>query len=56
MNIICTPAGIIDSIRPAQGVMDITAAGFKDILLDLSMFCSPGELENLGKKQNQQYF
>lgn len=54
MNIICTPAGIIDSIRPAQGVMDITAAGFKDILLDLSMFCSPGELENLGKKQNQQ--
>lgn len=53
MNIICIPAGIISSIRPAQGIMDITAAGFDDILLDISMYCPPGELENLGRKQNR---
>lgn len=53
MDIICTSAGIIDTIRPGQGIMDITAAGFKEVMLDFSMFCPPGELENFGKKKNK---
>lgn len=53
MDIICTPAGIIDTIRPGQGIMDITSAGFKEVMLDFSMFCPPRELENFGKKKNK---
>lgn len=50
MNIICTPAGIVGRENPRQGVTDIAAAGFGDILLDLSLYCTCTELENLGKE------
>lgn len=50
MDIICTPAGIIGRENPRLGVTDISAAGFGDILLDMSLYCSPAELENIGKK------
>ncbi len=50
MNIICTPLGIVDMDRPGQGISDIAGAGFENILLDMTMCCSPGELENFGKE------
>ncbi len=50
LNIICTPAGIAGRENPRQGVMDIAAAGFGDILLDLSLYCACTELENIGKE------
>lgn len=53
MNVIYSTAGIISSTRPGQGVMDMAAAGFEHVLLDLPMFCSSWELENFGKKQKK---
>lgn len=53
MNIICAPLGIVDMDRPGQGISDIAAAGFENILLDATMCCSAGELENVGKEQKQ---
>ena len=49
MNISCELSGIVVPERPGQGIMDIAKAGFQNMILDLSMFCPPGELENLGK-------
>lgn len=49
MNIICAPQGITDLKHPKQGIIDIVSAGFRNILLDLSMACPPGELESIGK-------
>ncbi|MCI8402858.1 MAG: sugar phosphate isomerase/epimerase [Lachnospiraceae bacterium] len=47
MNIICAPSGIMGIVHPAQGIQDMTKAGFENILLDLSSFCPPGDLETL---------
>ncbi len=49
MNISCTLSGIVDRKHPGQGSRDIIRAGFENVMLDISMFCSPGELEDLGK-------
>lgn len=49
MNISCGLSGIVDHKHPRQGSRDIIGAGFESVMLDISMFCSPGELENLGK-------
>ena len=49
MNIICAPSGIVDIERPGQGIMDIVKSGFHDIMLDVSMVCSPNELKISGK-------
>ncbi len=53
MDIICTPLGIISTVHPGQGILDVTASGFQNILLDLSVFCSAGELEWLGNDQEK---
>ncbi len=53
MNVIYTPAGIIHGTRPGQGIMDIRAAGLEHMLLDMTMFCSPWELENMGKDKKK---
>lgn len=56
MNVTCAPSGIVDIDRPRQGVLDMAKAGFENALLDLTMYCSPAELENVGKpsaKANQ---
>ena len=34
MNVILSPAGTVDPIRPGQGIGDIAAAGFTNISLD----------------------
>lgn len=49
MNIICSPAGIVNPFRPGQGIMDIVNAGFKNISFELEMCCSSYELEHFGK-------
>lgn len=49
MIISCAPSGIVNGKHPAQGIADIANAGFENILLNMSMFCSRGELENIGK-------
>lgn len=37
MNIICSPKGIVDIDRPAQGVIDISKGGFSAAVLDFSI-------------------
>lgn len=48
MNIICSPRGNAQFSRPEQGIMDLSNAGFQNILLDFSMICSDYEFECLG--------
>ncbi len=51
MNIICAPSGIVGAVRPAQGITDVTRAGFQNLLLDVSRFCPPEELETTGRPE-----
>lgn len=53
MNIGCKLSGIVDKKHPGQGMADIAGAGFENAVLDISMFCPPGELENLGKSDRK---
>ena len=50
MIISCSPDGIINKERPAQGLQDMANAGFENILLDMSVYCAAGDLEMLGMK------
>ena len=50
MNIISTPRGSVDRTRPRQGSADLAKAGFTYAVLDLSLFCSPAELETQGRE------
>ncbi len=49
MEIICSPLGIVDIDRPAQGVMDIRQAGFYKLVLDTSLCANSTILERVGK-------
>ena len=49
MMILCSPEGIVNIDRPAQGIKSIVKAGFESTMLDMSMYCSPNELENIGR-------
>lgn len=53
MKLVCSPCGIVSREHPGQGIMDISAAGFKELVCDLSMFCSRYELENVGKENER---
>lgn len=53
MNIICASSGIVDFLRPGQGISDIANAGFGEILLDLAVYCHQGELEDAGKPRRR---
>lgn len=53
MDIICNPSGIVDINRPRQGILDITRAGFENILLSTAIACSAYELENFGCMQEE---
>ena len=48
MIISCAPSGIVNSKHPAQGIADIANAGFTNVLLNMSLLCPPGDLENIG--------
>lgn len=49
MRIVCSPAGIVDIDRPAQGIMDIRQAGFTEMVLDTSLAANRHVLESIGK-------
>lgn len=49
MTIVCSPGGIVDIDRPAQGVMDIGQAGFPAVALDASLCANRYVLESIGK-------
>lgn len=53
MKLVCSPYGIVDKDRPGQGLMDISGAGFQELVCDLSMVCSAWELENIGKNSSK---
>lgn len=52
MNILCAPSGIAGTKNPNRSIHHISEAGFDNILLDLSLCCISGELEQIGKKNN----
>lgn len=50
LNLLCAPSGVADVKSPYMGIRDISGAGFKNILLDLSLCCTSRELEQIGRK------
>lgn len=53
MKLVCSPCGIVSRDRPGQGLMDISSAGFRELVCELSMFCSGYDLENTGKENEK---
>ena len=53
MDIIVSPRGIVDIERPVQGTLDMSRAGFNQVMLDFAMFCSEYELESAGKEKKK---
>lgn len=51
MEIVTTMAGV-DAFRPRQGICDLAKAGFRNIVLDLSLLCSPSMIEKAGRGRN----
>lgn len=49
MNISCSVAGMIGRVYPKQGIGDIVKAGFQNVFLDMSIYCTEQELEECGK-------
>lgn len=52
MNIVCAPSGIVSIQNSKGGLMDIAKAGYENVLLDFSLYCTPHELENIGKRDS----
>lgn len=53
MNISCFPTGIVNLQHPGQGMLDISHAGFTDIVLDMNLACSGGDFEEFGKEDKK---
>lgn len=51
LNLLCAPSNIIGIKNPYKGLRNISLAGYKNILLDLSLCCTSGELERIGRKE-----
>lgn len=43
MIVSCFPTGIVNRERPGQGIVDIKKAGFSNVVLDFSMYCTEDE-------------
>lgn len=56
MNILCTSSGLVWYKSPKKGILRVKEGGFEEILLDLSAFCSPQELECLGRERKDPNF
>lgn len=50
MIISCFPTGVVDFIRPKQGVTDLYNAGFHNIILDINMCRSGHDWENFSEE------
>lgn len=55
MVISCFPTGIVNLKHPGQGIMDLSNAGFTNLLLDMSLCCPAGDFEELGTKKEVGY-
>lgn len=53
MIVSCFPTGIVNTERPGQGMADIKKAGFSNVVLDFSMYCTEDDLEYAGKKESR---
>lgn len=51
MVVSCFPTGIVNLRYPGQGIMDLSHAGFTNLLLDMSLCCPAGDFEVLGMKK-----
>lgn len=51
MYLLCAPSGVVNTKNPGRDIDEIFNAGFENILLDLSLYCTPGELERIGRKE-----
>lgn len=51
MYLLCAPSGVVNTKSPRRDIGNISNAGFRNILLDLSLYCTPGELERAGRKK-----
>lgn len=47
MVISCFPTGIVNIKHPGQGIMDLSNAGFTNLLLDMSLCCPAGDFEKI---------
>lgn len=50
MIVSCSQAGIVNPEHPGQGIANMKNAGFDNVLLNLSMYCTGRDLENFGKQ------
>ena len=55
MDIVCSPAGIVNPNCPGQGIMDIVNAGFDSVSLEVGICCSGYELEHTGCTPKEDY-
>lgn len=53
MHVTCGSLSIINSQKPGQGIQNIVESGYRHIMLDLSMICPSGELEDIGKNSRK---
>ncbi|MCM1182896.1 MAG: sugar phosphate isomerase/epimerase [Roseburia sp.] len=51
MNLLCALSGITGTVNPKRGVRMIAEAGYEQALFDLTLCCTPWELEYIGKKR-----
>ncbi len=50
MNLLCGLSGVAGIKNPKKGLCNIFDAGYENVLLDLSLCCTSGELERIGKE------
>lgn len=53
MDIMCTPSAFVGIERPKKGIVDLKEGGNDKILLDIAMSCTAWELENYGRKKEE---
>lgn len=51
MYLLSASSGVVNIKSPNRDIGNISNAGFSNILLDLSLCCTPGELERVGRKE-----
>lgn len=49
MEIVCSPVGVMDRDCLGQGMRDIVGAGFSEVMMDLSLYCTDREIEGGGR-------
>lgn len=51
MVLICNPAGVVDAKHPGQGLGDITAAGFDQVLLSTEFCCEEKKFKSMSQER-----